>query len=506
MEIPAGFLSEMEKSLGEEYGAFLKSLGDEEVKALRINPLKGFKGFDEELIKKWCLEPVSWEENGFFYRAGQCEMQPGKHPLHEAGAYYIQEPSAMYPVSLLEPKEKETVLDLCAAPGGKSTQRALHMKNTGLLISNEIILQRALVLSQNIERMGVKNAVVTSMEPERLASFFSAFFDKVLVDAPCSGEGMMRRGDAARENWSMENVNMCAARQHDILNEAAKCLKPGGRLVYSTCTFSEEEDEKNVERFLREHTDYELLSREKLYPHKIRGEGHFAAVFLRKGSSGEGSISAFNNAGKSPKNSREKLYPHKIHGEGHFAAVFLRKGSSGTEPEGSISAFNNAGKSPKTSRGKGKGAENGSEVYIKLATGFLKDFLSDEADISFSPERMGEYKESVYLYPEGMPDIRGMKVIRPGLRLGTVKKGRFEPDHCLAMSLKPEDVKTSYNISSKSPAAADYLKGMTINLTEDEDKAGPDGWYLITVDNISIGLGKKTGGIIKNHYPKGLRR
>ena len=460
MEIPAGFLSEMEKSLGEEYGAFLKSLGDEEVKALRINPLKGFKGFDEELIKKWCLEPVSWEENGFFYRAGQCEMQPGKHPLHEAGAYYIQEPSAMYPVSLLEPKEKETVLDLCAAPGGKSTQRALHMKNTGLLISNEIILQRALVLSQNIERMGVKNAVVTSMEPERLASFFSAFFDKVLVDAPCSGEGMMRRGDAARENWSMENVNMCAARQHDILNEAAKCLKPGGRLVYSTCTFSEEEDEKNVERFLREHTDYELLSREKLYPHKIRGEGHFAAVFLRKGSSGEGSISAFNNAGKSPK----------------------------------------------TSRGKGKGAENGSEVYIKLATGFLKDFLSDEADISFSPERIGEFKESVYLYPEGIPDIRGMKVIRPGLRLGTVKKGRFEPDHCLAMSLKPEDVKTSYNISSKSPAAADYLKGMTINLTEDEDKAGPDGWYLITVDNISIGLGKKTGGIIKNHYPKGLRR
>ncbi|MBR1876817.1 MAG: RsmF rRNA methyltransferase first C-terminal domain-containing protein [Lachnospiraceae bacterium] len=463
MEIPAGFLSEMEKSLGEEYGAFLKSLGDEEVKALRINPLKGFKGFDEELIKKWCLEPVSWEENGFFYRAGQCEMPPGKHPLHEAGAYYIQEPSAMYPVSLLEPKEKEKVLDLCAAPGGKSTQIALHMKNTGLLISNEIILQRALVLSQNIERMGVKNAVVTSMEPERLASFFSAFFDKVLVDAPCSGEGMMRRGDAARENWSMENVNMCAARQHDILNEAAKCLKPGGRLVYSTCTFSEEEDEKNVERFLREHTDYELLSREKLYPHKIRGEGH-------------------------------------------FAAVFLRKGSSGTEPEGSISAFNNAGKSPKTSRGKRKGAENGSGAYIKLATGFLKDFLSDEADISFSPERMGEFKESVYLYPEGIPDIRGMKVIRPGLRLGTVKKGRFEPDHCLAMSLKPEDVKKSYNISSESPVAADYLKGMTINLTEDEDKAGPDGWYLITVDNISIGLGKKTGGIIKNHYPKGLRR
>ncbi|MBQ7464601.1 MAG: RsmF rRNA methyltransferase first C-terminal domain-containing protein, partial [Lachnospiraceae bacterium] len=423
----------------------LESLHQDEVKALRINPVKGVGSLPDELEDMWHLESVPWEDTGFYYETEEGVLPPGKHPLHEAGAYYIQEPSAMYPVSLLGPKENERVLDLCASPGGKSTQIVSYMGNTGLLVSNEIIRSRALTLSSNIERMGSKNTVVTNMEPVRLSAALPAFFDRVLVDAPCSGEGMMRRGDAARENWSVENVLMCASRQKEILEEAAKCVRPGGKLVYSTCTFSKEEDEDNVQGFLLEHSDFELIKEEKLYPHVIRGEGHFAALFERKGNAD--------------------------------SRIDYRCKKNAGSPAG-----------------------------LKAALDFLEDFLTGDAFARMDSGRIICFKDSLYLMPEGLSDIKGLNVIRPGLCLGCMKKDRFEPSHSLAMALLPEDAKNVFVLDPGGPEAAAYLSGVSLNLQDTRSGDIADGWCLVTMGKVSAGLGKKTGGTIKNHYPKGLRR
>ena len=444
-DIPEEFLKRMKESLGEEYPDFLESLNKPEQKALRINPLSGFSGFDESIAKRWRLEPVSWEKNGFYYGEDIEGITPGKHCLHEAGAWYIQDASAMYPVSMLYPQKHERILDLCAAPGGKSTQIAACMDNTGLLVCNEIIPSRAAVLSRNIERMGVINALVTNMEPAGISMLFPAFFDRILVDAPCSGEGMLRRGEAARVNWSPENVAMCAKRQRDILNEAAKCLKPGGCLLYSTCTFSKEEDEETIEAFLKEHPDYFHEESKKLYPHKIRGEGQYAALLKRRGDNGNCTPD-------------QKKRPVK----------------SGRD--------------------------------IKPVTDFLGDFLESKAQLKFPEERIISFKESFYLLPEGVSGLNGIKTVRPGLCLGEMKKNRFEPSHSLAAALRPEDVKACLNIDSESSDAYGYLSGMPVSLNDEKAKNIKDGWCMVAFDGVSAGLGKKTGNIIKNHYPKGLRR
>ncbi len=255
--LPEGFTDRMEKMLGEEYPAFLKSYEEGRAYGLRVNLLKGSR---EELYGRLCrrfgLVPVPWCREGFYY--GQ-EDRPGRHPFHQAGVYYIQEPSAMAVGSLLDPQPGEAVLDLCAAPGGKTTHIAARMAGEGLLVSNEVHPARAKALSQNVERMGVKNAVVTNEEPERLAKIFPGFFDRVVVDAPCSGEGMFRKEEQAREEWSRGHVQLCAGRQRQILDCGAKMLKPGGRMVYSTCTFSPEENEEVVIRFLESHPDFSLV-------------------------------------------------------------------------------------------------------------------------------------------------------------------------------------------------------------------------------------------------------
>ena len=231
--LPVEFLNRMEKMLGDDYRAFLESYDNEKYSSLRYNPLKGHK---EEFLKNYTfdLSPVSWEENGFYY---DHEDKPGKHPYHEAGVYYIQEPSAMAPVHFLNPMPGDVVLDLCAAPGGKSTQIGARMQGKGILVSNEIHPQRAKILSENMERMGIANGIVLNESPDRLAKSFPDFFDKILVDAPCSGEGMFRKNEDAMEEWSLENVRLCAKRQDEILDCAANMLKAGGRIVFSTCTF-----------------------------------------------------------------------------------------------------------------------------------------------------------------------------------------------------------------------------------------------------------------------------
>ncbi len=275
-QLPEKFIERMKKQLPkDEWEAFFASYETPPKKGLRVNPLKISAG-EFEKISPFPLEKIAWEDNGFIAEAEKL----GAHPYHFAGAYYSQEPSAMCAVPLLDVKAGERVLDLCSAPGGKGTQIAGKMQGRGLLVLNEPVFARAKILSQNVERMGVKNALVLCATPKELASVFPACFDKILVDAPCSGEGMFKKNaEEAFEEWSEENVSLCALRQAEILSEATKMLRVGGRLAYSTCTFSEEEDEGQVRDYLEKHPEMRLLRQEKLYPHKVAGEGHFVALF-----------------------------------------------------------------------------------------------------------------------------------------------------------------------------------------------------------------------------------
>ncbi|MCR5355865.1 MAG: RsmF rRNA methyltransferase first C-terminal domain-containing protein [Lachnospiraceae bacterium] len=464
--LPIDYRIRMKDLLEDEYDDFIRSLEAPEYKALRLNLLKADRAqllaFLSDLEKEAGdnlvieREPVPWEECGFYYSlnkdASDDESKvrgPGSSPLHEAGAFYIQEPSAMKPVSLMDIKPGERVLDMCAAPGGKSTQIAADLGGEGMLISNEYVRQRALILSSNIERMAVKNAIVLNETPEKIGRTFPGFFDKVLVDAPCSGEGMFRKNEQAVSEWSLENVKMCAARQDEILDHAACTLRYGGILVYSTCTFSPEEDEECVKRFLDLHPEYELISMEKLYPHKIRGEGHFVAKLSRG--------------------------PVKDQ----------------TDAESDKITNRDAGRRRK---------KDARDERLKEYLNFLKELIPDDllrGDYE-AAERLLFFGDNLYLVPGGAPKLDGLKVVRPGLQLGTFLKNRFEPAHAWAMTLKKEEVINSVDITYEEARA--YLAGMTI------PHEGLGGWCLVCYNGISLGWGKLTGNIIKNHYPKGLRK
>ncbi len=485
--LPEKFLERMQNMLGEEYPAFLESLSGKRYRALRLNPLKTRIQEGKEKLP-FALSPVPWTKNGFYYEE---EEQPGKHPYHEAGLYYIQEPSAMAPVPCLmeerasvaaiperqeehvsaaaiperqeEPATPGRVLDLCAAPGGKSTQIAEYMRGRGMLITNEIHPQRAKILSENIERMGISNAIVLNETPESLSKRFIAFFDRILVDAPCSGEGMFRKNDNAGEEWSEENVALCAERQDGILDCAAMMLKPGGRLVYSTCTFAPAEDEGSVSRFLETHPDFCLEKEERLMPHKIKGEGHFLAVLHREGGQLSSAATAGTEKSLTLKDCREFL-------------------------------------------------------------DFAKEALTIPAEELTAGKILLRFGEQLYLAPAETPSLRGLKVLRPGLHLGTVKKNRFEPSHALALFLKKEQVVHAVNLACDGTAVRKYLEGQTLTIgegcdvemahiitrgrmaAEQADVSLPKGWCLVCVDGYSLGWGKAAGAVLKNHYPKGLRK
>lgn len=428
--LPEAFLQRMEAQLGSEYPAFLESLERPRAVALRFNPMKG-----ERPVLPFVGAPVPWEPEGFYYDP---ETRPGLHVYHEAGVYYLQEASAMAPVALLDPKPGERVCDLCAAPGGKTTQIAGRMLGQGFLVCNEINPKRAKILSRNIERMGVANALVTNEHPETLASRFPGFFDRVLVDAPCSGEGMFRKEEAAVTDWSQETVQMCARRQREILDSAARLVRPGGRLVYSTCTFAPEEDEETVAVFLESHPEFTPEPVEA--PWFVPGE-----------------------------NASYRMWPHKLLGEGHFAAV-LRKtqGESGEVP-----------------------ACPG-EKCPKAWESFAK-----ELDITLPEGKAVSFGQSLYWAPMELPELNRLKVLRPGLELGTERKGRFEPAHALALWLKTCAVAESF--PPESPEMKAYLHGDVV-------PSGKKGWCLVQAGGYAIGWGKGDGSVLKNHYPKGLRR
>ena len=428
--LPEAFLQRIQHQLGDEYSDFLQALERPRAVALRFNPLKGgapslpFTG-----------DPVPWEINGYYYDPG---ARPGLHPYHEAGVYYLQEASAMSAVALLDPQPGERVCDLCAAPGGKTTQIAGRLMGQGFLLGNEIHDKRARILSQNIERMGVANALVCNETPDNLSKRLPGFFDKVLIDAPCSGEGMFRKEEAAVTDWSQETVEMCAQRQAQILDAGARLVRPGGRLVYSTCTFAPEENEQAIESFLARNPEFE--------PEDVQ-----APWFVQVG------VGQF------------RLWPHKLLGEGHFAAVLRRKGQDDVAGDGCPG-----------------------EKLPQQWLSFAKEMgirLPDGKAICFGA--------NLFWAPVDLPNLRGLRVLRPGLELGEVKKDRFEPAHALALWLKQCDHAVSFGADSSEIRA--YLHGETL-------PSEAKGWHLVQVDGYSIGWSKGDGKQLKNHYPKGLRR
>ena len=428
--LPEAFLNRMKTQLGEEYEDFLASLERPRAVALRFNPLKGAV---PEL--PFVQQPVPWEPQGWYYDP---QSRPGLHVFHEVGVYYLQEASAMAPVTLLDPQPGERICDLCAAPGGKTTQIAGRMLGEGFLLCNEINPKRAKILSRNIERMAVSNALVTNEHPQTLADRFPGFFDRVLIDAPCSGEGMFRKEEAAVTDWSPETVEMCARRQAEILHSGAAMVRPGGRLVYSTCTFAPEEDELAVEKFLETHPDF--------YPEPVEAPWFVAG---EKGS--------------------YRMWPHKLLGEGHFAAVLRRAGEE----------------DPEDISGSG----------VKLPKEWQQ--FAKELGIGLPEGKAVQFGQSLYWAPTQMPDINRLKVLRPGLELGIVKKDRFEPAHALALWLKTCRSVQNYEPDSKEMAA--YIHGDVVPSEQ-------TGWCLVTAGGYSIGWGKGDGKVLKNHYPKGLRR
>lgn len=440
--LPEPFLRRLQRQLGQEYESYLASLDRPRAVALRFNPLKA----QDFPVLPFVQEPVPWADYGYYYDP---DARPGLHVWHETGLYYLQEASAMAPVTLLDPQPGERICDLCAAPGGKTTQIAGKMMGEGLLVCNEINPKRAKILSRNIERMGVANALVLNHHPSELERVFTGAFDKVLVDAPCSGEGMFRKEEAAVTDWSEETVSMCTARQREILKTAAKLLRPGGRLVYSTCTFAPAEDEGAVSAFLHDHPEFsiEAISAPALSP------GHPEWV-------------------ENPAPGLERtfrLWPHHQKGEGHYAAV-LRKAGDG---ESTLSP-SKPEKLPKE----------------------WQDF-AQELDITLPAGKPVFFGPSLYWAPVDLPELKGLKVLRPGLELGQCRKGRFEPAHALALSLhtcaRVQDYPTD------SPEIAAYLHGEVVPSSQ-------KGWCLVTAGGLSIGWGKGDGTVLKNHYPKGLRR
>lgn len=441
--IPHGFTARMQALLGPEYTAFAESYSCPRNVGLRLNPLKA----DPPPVPEgFSLRPVPWAENGFFYDP---HTRPGLHPWHEAGLYYMQEPSAMAPAELLDIRPGMRVLDLCAAPGGKSTQLAAKLNGRGILVSNEIHPQRARILSRNLERCAAANVLVLNEHPARLAERFTGWFDRIVVDAPCSGEGMFRKEEAAGQDWSEDIVQMCADRQYEVLCSAAEMLAPGGRLVYSTCTFAPQENEGVVSRFLRSHPDFSVADVKNQYFSPGRPDWiDDPAPGLER---------------------TFRLWPHKLSGEGHYAAV-LEKAQAGGRTELP---------SPAAERLPGE-----LDAFRKE----LSAALPEGKPVSFG--------QTLYLAPEETPELRGLKVLRPGLELGQVLKGRFEPAHAWALWLK--EAATVHNLSPEDPAVGRWLRGDTVS-------TAAKGWTLLTVGGLSLSWGKASGGILKNHFPKGLR-
>lgn len=436
--LPEEFENRMRAMLGAEYEAFRAEYACPHRRGIRLNPLK----CDAETLERtlpFPLAPSPFSPLSFYAPA---DARMASYPLYHAGAFYSQEPSASSAVTLLDPQPGEKILDLCAAPGGKSTQIAALTGDCGLLWSNEVVRSRASILASNLERMGVRNAVVSSVYPDVLAEKLEGYFDRVLVDAPCSGEGMFRRDPQAIAEWSPAHVETCAVRQLAILGSAARCVREGGVLVYSTCTFSEEENEGVVRAFLEENPGFVL---EK--PHVTFGRPAYGVDAVR-------------------------IFPMDG-GEGHFAARFRR-----LAPNGCAAA---------------PYAEKTDAQTESMAKALYTSVFED------TPGRFARVRDRVLLLPQTLPDVSGLGIVRAGVEFGEVKKNRIEPAHGIFMASKPEVCRSVLHLQYDDPRLHAFLRGEEI-----EAEMG-SGYTAVAVEGVVTGFGKASGGMLKNKYPKGLR-
>lgn len=434
----------MQALLGAEAQALLEALARPADIGLRVNTLK-LSPQDFLALSGWPLAPLPWTAQGFVLRAQ--ELRPGAHPYHAAGLYYLQEPSAMSVAEVLGAKPGERVIDLAAAPGGKTTQLAALMRNRGLLIANDVSASRARAIVENLERLGVTNTIVTSSELAALAARWPGLFDRVLLDAPCSGEGMFRKSAEARAMWSETAIARCARRQAQLLAEAAKLVRPGGVLVYSTCTFAPEENEQQVAAFLQAHPEFALE------PIALPG----AQPGLTAGTA--------------------RLWPHLAPGEGHFIAKLRRLDG----PIGRLVAMR----------------------YPMPATAVKRQWEALASELGYSPPgELAQFGQQLYAVPEEVPDLSGLRVLRSGLWLATAHHKHLAPAHSLALAIAPERARAMPQLALdlNDPRLARYLAGEAL------EAAGPRGYLLITLAGYPLGWGKRAHGVINNLYPKGLRR
>ncbi|SDC23543.1 NOL1/NOP2/sun family putative RNA methylase [Paenibacillus sp. UNCCL117] len=499
--LPEHFLQSMERLLGEDYPAFLASYEQQRQYGLRVNTLKiSAEAFRE--LADWPLTPVPWSPVGYYLPE---TARPGKHPYYHAGLYYIQEPSAMAPVELLQPEPGDRVLDLCAAPGGKTTQIAAKLQGRGLVAANDIHSDRVKALVKNLELGGVRNAVVLNEDPAKLVQAFDSYFDKILVDAPCSGEGMFRKEEDMAKAWEPSWTAKYAAMQHTLLAQAARMLRPGGRLVYSTCTFSPEENEAIIAAFLAQHGDFEV----EPVP-LVGGRGGWAPG--RPDWLGPAAPSRADEVAGTA-----RLWPHRLCGEGHYAAALRRRGES-AQPQlpAAPEPAPRAGRAPRRA---GTGAPPGGMARGGVARGGAPDGAR-EALARFAAEQLTAppwdgaelvwRSEHAYAAPPGLPPLEGIRVIRPGWYLGGAAKQRFAPSQALALALRPQDAQRSVSFRADDPRAVRYLKGETVELPLSElvsaDAAvTPKGYCLIAVDGYTVGWAKWQDGMLKNEYPAGWR-
>lgn len=463
MELPEKFCEQMRRLLGDEYEEYLTSMNEKRKYGLRVNTAK----ISVSEFKRICpfkVTPIPYVDNGFYYEES---VQPAKHPYYFAGLYYLQDPSAMTPASRLPVDKGDVVLDLCAAPGGKATELAAKLGGTGLLIANDISSKRAKALLKNIELFGVENSFIVTEYPAKLREYFTGFFDKILIDAPCSGEGMFRKEPSMVKAWEQNGPEFYSKLQREILGQAVPMLKEGGMLLYSTCTFSPLEDEGSVEYILSLDEELSLVPMEgfsgfvKGKPEQIGSRNRELEKCVR-------------------------IFPHRLDGEGHFLALF-RKGESKKASDISFSEK--------------RGGLQGEEKKL------FDDFCSSMNRV-FDNDRLESKNGMIYYMPEKLPQMRGLRFLRSGLFLGEMKKKRFEPSQSLAMALCAEDFQNVISLSVGDERVLRYLKGETLVLQDGEIPGGlgkKGGYVLVCVERFPLGWGKVSGGMLKNKYHSGWR-
>lgn len=462
MILPDRYVDKMQKLLKEDYENYLACFDEPRYYGLRVNTGK-ISVEDFKAICPFEIVPIPWIENGFYYNGDTAA--PSRHPYYFAGLYYLQEPSAMTPADRLPVFPGDRVLDLCAAPGGKATELGAKLQGKGVLAANDISSSRAKGLLKNIEVFGIGNVLVLSEEPGKLAGYFPEYFDKILIDAPCSGEGMFRKDRKMLKAWEEHGPEYFRNIQKGIILQAAGMLKPDGRMLYSTCTFDPEENEQIIAHLLWNCPEFEVES--------IRDYEGFTNGFPDTASKNYPEL-----------NKTVRIFPHKMKGEGHYLALLHKRESNTNREAGSM--------------------DNSYKIYKKEALPEeFTQFLSD-VEKEYDTERMRLYGERIYYMPEGLPDMRGIRFLRTGLLMGGLKKKRFEPSQAFAMSLKKEEYRKNINLSARDERVMRYLKGETLDVS-DQISAKEKGWFLVCVDGFPLGWGKLDGGTLKNKYLPGWR-